>query len=87
LEKNAHDPAPVADSSTVNPPVNPGITVLKVLIIAALCIGLLNAATFALEARRGTLDTHALRSFILKAGFGLALVGYVLRKIKNKTPF
>jgi hypothetical protein len=31
--------------------------------------GLLNAATFAVEAWRGTLDTYAFRGFILKAAF------------------
>jgi hypothetical protein len=81
-EPDPHNTAPGVDF----PPVDTGITVLQVLIIAALCIGLLNAATFAVEAWRGTLDTYALRSLILKAAFGLALIGYVLRKIKNKKP-
>ena len=68
-------------------PPNPGITVLKVLIFAALCIGALNVVTFAVEGWRGTLDQHALRSFLLKAAFGLALITYVIQRIKTKRPF
>jgi hypothetical protein len=66
---------------------NPGITVLKVLIIAAMCVLALNVVIFAVEAWRGILDTYALRRFIAKAVFGLVFIGYVLRKIKTKSTF
>ena len=64
---------------------NPGVAILQVLIIAALCIGALNVVTFAIEASKGTLDTYELRRFIPKAAFGLVLIAYVLRKIRSKT--
>lgn len=64
---------------------NTGVAILKVLIIAALCIGALNVVTFAIEASKGTLDAYELRRFIPKAAFGLVLIAYVLRKIRSKT--
>ena len=76
--------SPTATSANLSE-INPGITLLKILIIAVLCIGALNAVTFAIEAWNGTLDTYALRRFLPKAAFGLALIGSVLRKMKTKT--
>jgi Tfp pilus assembly protein PilV len=67
--------------------INPGITLLKVLIIVILCIIVLSVASFAVEAWMGTLDTRDLSRFMLKAAFGLALIGNILRKIKNRSPF
>lgn len=84
LGKNADSPVPTSANSSE---INPGITLLKILIIAALCAVLLNVVIFAVEIWNGTLDTYALCRFIPKAAFGLVLIGYVLRKMKTKTPF
>lgn len=82
LGKNPNSRVPEEANSSE---VNPGITVLKVLIIAAICAGVLNVVTFVVEAWRGSLDTYALRRFIPKFAFGLVLIGYILRKIKNRS--
>jgi hypothetical protein len=84
LGKGADSPTPTSANSSE---INPGITLLKILIIAVLCIVALNAAYFAVEAWNGTLDTYALRRFVPKALFGLVFIGYVLRKMKTKTSF
>ena len=73
--------------SRIPEPPNTGITVLKVLVFAAVVIGFLNLVTFAAEAWMGTLDQHALRSFLLKAAFAVVLIGYVIQRIRTKTPF
>jgi hypothetical protein len=80
-------PIPSEPPSKIPEPPNPGITVLKVLIVAALVVGALNLATFAVEAWRGTLDQQSLRRFLAKAAFGVVLIGYVIQKIRTKTPF
>ena len=66
---------------------SPGIKLLRIVIIGILCAFALNAVIFGVEAWKGTLNTYALRRFIPKAAFAAALIGYILRKIKTKTPF
>jgi hypothetical protein len=78
---------PPEPPSKIPEPPNPGITVLKVLIVAALVIGALNLLNFAVDAWKGTLDQQALRRFLPKAAFGVVLIGYVIQKIRTKTPF
>ena len=66
---------------------NPGIKFLRIAIIGLVCAIALNALIFSVEAWKGTLDTYALRRIIPKAAFGIVLVGYILHKIKTKSPF
>lgn len=62
--------------------VNPGFTLLKVLIMLALCAILLNLATFAFEAWRGTLDTHDFYRFMPKLALDTTIIVSVLRRMK-----
>ena len=63
------------------------LRIVKIAIIAALFALTLKLVIFAIEAWKGTLDYADVLRFIPQAAFGLALIGYVLRKIKTKTPF
>ena len=75
-----HSPQPENPEET-----DPGIKLLRILIIALGVIFLINVAMFAVLAWRGTLDDYDLRRFIPKALFAFAMVGYILQKIKAKT--
>jgi hypothetical protein len=66
---------------------NPGIRLLRIVIIGILCAIALNVVVFGVEAWKGTLDTYALRRVIPKAAFAVVLIGYIVNKIKTKTPF
>jgi hypothetical protein len=63
----------------------PGITFLRVVTIATLCVGAIMIVTFAIEASTGTLNTDDVRRFVPKAAFALALAGYVFHKT-GKSP-
>ena len=77
--------APTSNLATPTPKYSdPGISLLKILIVAALIVFGLNAVTLAIEAWEGTLDMYALRSFLIKAGPGLVLITAVLRRIRAR---
>jgi hypothetical protein len=66
---------------------NPGIKLLRILMIALGFIFVLNVVTFGVKAWKGVLDPDDFRRFVPKALFAFALIGYILEKIRSKTRF
>lgn len=63
------------------------LRIVKIAIVGTLIALALKLVTYAIEAWNGTLDLADVFRFIPKAAFGLILIGYVLRRVKTKTPF
>jgi|SRR5271156_4428247 len=63
-----------------------GITFLRIVTIATLCVGALMIVTFVVEDLTGTLDFDDVWRFVPKAAFAVALAGYVFHKTKSKSP-
>lgn len=63
---------------------NPGITFLRIVTFATMCVGVLIIVNFAMEAHMGVLNPDDVRTFVPRAAFGFALAIYVLHKTKKR---